>query len=151
MKFLKYIPTIFIIFIVFSSVAFAEEEETTVEETAEEIVEETNPTDEAELEEEEVTEEIEEVVEEFPKIFDDVDVGHPEYVALKFLKESEILHGYDDGTFKPGNLINRAEALKIILKITNQVDEQYMVDNQMGGKDFADIKVEFSDVFKSHW
>jgi rare lipoprotein A len=48
-------------------------------------------------------------------VFSDVDVGNSHYVAIKFLKERNIISGYVDGTFKPENEINRAEALKILL------------------------------------
>ena len=47
--------------------------------------------------------------------FSDVPRTHPYYVAITFLNQSGVIGGYSDGTFKPGNPINRAEVLKIIL------------------------------------
>lgn len=52
--------------------------------------------------------------------FKDVDVGDTHYVAIKFLKDRNIIQGYEDGTFQPGREINRAEALKIILGTVNK-------------------------------
>ena len=48
--------------------------------------------------------------------FTDLDVNHPNYEAIKFLEEHNILNGYADGTFKPDNAVNRAEFLKIIIE-----------------------------------
>lgn len=39
--------------------------------------------------------------------------------AVDYLNEQDIIRGYPDGTFKPEQTINRAEALKIILKTTD--------------------------------
>jgi hypothetical protein len=36
--------------------------------------------------------------------------------AVNYLNEKSIIHGYPDGTFKPDQVINRAEALKIIFE-----------------------------------
>jgi len=48
--------------------------------------------------------------------FSDVDKTHEHYVAIQFLSDNEIVKGYEDGTFKPEQAVNRAEALKIILE-----------------------------------
>lgn len=47
--------------------------------------------------------------------FSDVPEDHKHFVAVEYLKSEGIIGGYDDGTFKPGNTVNRAEALKIII------------------------------------
>ncbi len=47
--------------------------------------------------------------------FSDVPENHPVFGAVEYLKEKAILRGYDDGTFKPDNFVNRAEAVKIIV------------------------------------
>jgi len=47
--------------------------------------------------------------------FSDVPSSYPNYVAIMYFKNSGILQGYPDGTFKPDQQINRVEALKIIL------------------------------------
>jgi hypothetical protein len=55
----------------------------------------------------------------FAGTFSDVDETNPYYTAIENLANSNIIQGYDDGTFKPGQEVNRAEALKIILKSAN--------------------------------
>jgi hypothetical protein len=52
-------------------------------------------------------------------LFTDLGRSHTSYVAIKHLSESDILKGYADGSFKPNKLVNRAEALKIILSSSN--------------------------------
>ena len=47
--------------------------------------------------------------------FSDVPKQHPAYEAVEALKEAGVLRGYDDGTFRPGESVNRAEAVKIIV------------------------------------
>jgi hypothetical protein len=41
---------------------------------------------------------------------------HSNYVAIKHLSTTGVIKGYADGTFKPDKIVNRAEALKIILE-----------------------------------
>ena len=48
--------------------------------------------------------------------YSDVANLHENYVAITYLSEEGIVKGYNDGTFKPEQLVNRAEALKIILE-----------------------------------
>lgn len=48
--------------------------------------------------------------------FPDVKMSHPNAIAICALKESMILKGYPDGTFKPLNTVNRAELLKILVE-----------------------------------
>lgn len=47
--------------------------------------------------------------------FSDVGKSHPNYEAIKFLREEGIIDGYSDGTFKPANTVNRVEALKMLM------------------------------------
>lgn len=71
--------------------------------------------------------------------FSDVLETHKHYVAVEYLKTSDVIGGYDDGTFKPEKTINRAEVLKIILQ---------------GSKiDVPELQGEsaFSDVAKDAW
>ena len=90
-------------------------------------------------------------VEEPTAIYSDIDIGHPEYVAIKYMSENGIISGYPDGTFKPDNLINRAEALKIILEANKIIDPAYIKDNSMGGASFAENSLPFTDIYKSLW
>lgn len=50
----------------------------------------------------------------FAGIFTDVDDNHKFLPSIRFLKESGVIKGYSDGSFKPDSEVNRAEALKII-------------------------------------
>ncbi|MBD3270717.1 septal ring lytic transglycosylase RlpA family protein [Candidatus Peregrinibacteria bacterium] len=51
----------------------------------------------------------------FPeKIFPDVEKGNQYYLAIKYLKDNDLIHGYPDGLFRPYREINRAEALKVL-------------------------------------
>ena len=47
--------------------------------------------------------------------FSDVPEDHFAHGAIYFLQKNGILNGYDDGTFRPNTLVNRAEAVKIIV------------------------------------
>jgi hypothetical protein len=50
------------------------------------------------------------------KEFSDVGKVHANYAAISYLSDKGTLEGYEDGTFKPGQLVNRAEALKIVFE-----------------------------------
>jgi hypothetical protein len=47
--------------------------------------------------------------------FPDVGADSPYFAAVEYLHEKGIIQGYSDGTFRPNQEANRAEALKIIL------------------------------------
>lgn len=47
--------------------------------------------------------------------FDDVSTDNEHHAAIQWIEARNIINGYDDGTFKPEDFVNRAEALKIIL------------------------------------
>jgi murein DD-endopeptidase MepM/ murein hydrolase activator NlpD len=47
-------------------------------------------------------------------IFTDVDSTHSNAKAIQYLKDNEIINGYDDGSFQPDKTVNRIEALKMI-------------------------------------
>ncbi len=51
--------------------------------------------------------------------FPDVAIAHMNHAAIIYLREKGIIGGYPDGTFKPEQVVNRAEALKMIMGITN--------------------------------
>lgn len=48
--------------------------------------------------------------------FIDMPPSNPAYLAVEQLKNIGIIQGYNDNTFRPDQKVNRAEALKIILK-----------------------------------
>ncbi len=49
------------------------------------------------------------------QVFSDVSTSNPDFTAIGYLKDHGVISGYPDGTFKPDQVVNRAEALKIIL------------------------------------
>jgi methyl-accepting chemotaxis protein len=57
--------------------------------------------------------------------FSDVPATHPDYKAIEFLKQEGIISGYSDGTFKPSQVVNRAEALKMIFVAKKTVLKTY--------------------------
>lgn len=54
--------------------------------------------------------------------FTDIDSENYLYEAVEFLHARGIMRGYDDGTFRPRNSVNRAEALKIIVAAVDDLD-----------------------------
>lgn len=62
----------------------------------------------------------------FAGSFPDVPQDHKNYEAIEYLDEKGIINGYADGTFGPSNLVNRVEALKMIVNALNiKHDETY--------------------------
>lgn len=57
--------------------------------------------------------------------------------AINYAQENNIVEGYEDGTFKSENLINRAEFSKIIINFTFPEEEIY------GDDCFPDVKTEW--------
>lgn len=49
------------------------------------------------------------------EFFSDIGLAHPQANAIKYLKQNGIINGYNDGSFKPENTVNRAELLKILI------------------------------------
>ena len=60
--------------------------------------------------------------------------------AISYLKDNEIVEGYDDGTFRPDNKINRAEFMKII--ITAKYSQDY-IDTNSKNSCFTDVKTQW--------
>ena len=55
---------------------------------------------------------------------------------MEYLKEKDIVGGYEDGTFGPDKAINRAETIKIISKA-------FKIDTT---KDYEELKIEGGDI-----
>jgi rare lipoprotein A len=49
-------------------------------------------------------------------LFNDVSSPNKNFVAIQYLKQQNLIEGYADGSFKPDQEINRAEAIKMLLK-----------------------------------
>ncbi|MCX6734422.1 MAG: S-layer homology domain-containing protein [Candidatus Peregrinibacteria bacterium] len=59
--------------------------------------------------------------------FPDVPADNKNFQAIEFLADKNIIKGYADGTFGPGKLVNRAEAVKIITSALNiKTDGSYV-------------------------
>lgn len=52
--------------------------------------------------------------------FSDLKASNKYYEAISYLVEKKIVSGYNDGTFKPQNAVNRVEALKFIYEGINE-------------------------------
>ncbi len=74
--------------------------------------------------------------------FQDVPAGNEHSAAIDYLVGIGALSGYPDGTFKPQNTINRAEALKIVS----------LTRLKLRGEESGQLKsINFPDVKKSDW
>ncbi len=51
--------------------------------------------------------------------FNDVSLKHKNVKAIHYLQDNKVVVGYEDGTFKPEQKINRAEFLKIVMEVSN--------------------------------
>lgn len=69
--------------------------------------------------------------------FTDVPSTHPNYTAIKGLKDRGIISGYPDGSFKPEQAVNRVEALKII---TLGAGLEPLPEAEVPIADFSDIE-----------
>jgi len=72
--------------------------------------------------------------------FIDVTDTHKNYVALQWLESRQVIEGYEDGTFRPEQPVNRAEALKIIL-----LGSGISFENEANGE------LAYSDVKNDDW
>ncbi len=70
--------------------------------------------------------------------FSDVPASHPNSTAIYYMKEKFILKGYEDGTFRPENAVNRAELMKIIVEsnpmdfVSEEYDKTCFTDTKQG-------------------
>lgn len=48
--------------------------------------------------------------------FSDIPNDHPNKTAIEYLKNNNVLKGYEDGQYRPDNAVNRAELLKILIE-----------------------------------
>lgn len=69
--------------------------------------------------------------------FGDVSSSHSNYDAIEYVQSEGIVVGYEDGTYKPDQPINRAEFTKIIIEATYDDSE---IDDCTPSKDFSDLK-----------
>lgn len=62
----------------------------------------------------------------YASVFKDVNEGNAHFMAVNYLKENQIIDGYDDGTFKPFQEVNRAEALKMLTLASGLISEDQL-------------------------
>jgi hypothetical protein len=82
--------------------------------------------------------------------FTDVSTSHPNYDAITYVQAEGIVEGYSDGTYKPDQVINRAEFTKIVIETTLPKGE----DSDCGatwGDDGPGEGGGFTDVTKYDW
>ncbi|MBI4836287.1 MAG: S-layer homology domain-containing protein [Candidatus Abawacabacteria bacterium] len=49
-------------------------------------------------------------------LFPDLSSDHPNYTAIAFLRDRNVINGYPDGLYRPGNAVTRGEILKILMR-----------------------------------
>lgn len=74
--------------------------------------------------------------------FPDVAEDSPQSGAISYLKNNAIVTGYADGTFKPENGINRAEALKLVFLVRKALNLPPAAQR---------LTISFPDVKESDW
>ncbi len=77
------------------------------------------------------------------KIFSDVDLNTKNAEAISYLKSVNIISGYDDGSFKPENPLNRAELLKILVNSALPTGEGDKIDKTKYRNCFPDVGQEW--------
>lgn len=75
-------------------------------------------------------------------IFVDVTENHPNATAIAYFKQMGYAAGYDDGTFKPDNLVNRAEFAKMLTDVAGADFKGGIYE-----KCFSDVKTEWYAAF----
>lgn len=75
--------------------------------------------------------------------FQDVPANDPYYAAIESMKNLGVVKGYADGTFRPEQAVNRAEALKMVLLAAQQ-----KVSAGLYQTDFSDVTL--SDWFSGY-
>lgn len=71
--------------------------------------------------------------------FNDVKPNTEGAIAIEKLSAMKIVNGYEDGTFRPGNGVTRAEAAKILTLLNT------------GGEEVSGYQSSFKDVPRGHW
>lgn len=72
------------------------------------------------------------------ELFSDVTPGEPHYVAINYLQQQGVIEGYQDGTFKPYQKVNRAEALKMLTIASGLFEEGQLQSEENPSAPFTD-------------
>lgn len=78
----------------------------------------------------------------YVEFFPDVKICDPYKDAIKEMKKLGVIHGHDDGEFKPGDFVNRAEFAKMLVRTAEELGIDFDKDKQDSG---------FSDVPAGEW
>lgn len=70
--------------------------------------------------------------------FSDVNSSHPNFEAIEYVQSQGIVQGYEDGTYQPDNLINRAEFTKIVMEAS--VNDSVL--NECTDESFNDVPLD---------
>lgn len=73
------------------------------------------------------------------RLYSDVSNDDADLKAIKFLKDKKIMTGFEDGTFKPTDSINKVQAAKLIVESMTNANEIDLID------------INFKDVSESDW
>ncbi len=78
--------------------------------------------------------------------FSDVNEGNAYYIGISYLEQHGIINGYEDGSFKPNEDINRAEALKMLTLASGvftleEVENAEITDDEEKKRPFTDTPV----------
>lgn len=84
-------------------------------------------------------------------VFTDVKEGYTYYTALRFLKERNIIQGYQDGSFQPDKDINRAEALVLLLRTFSKEPNDSNRESANAASSEQEKTFHFSDVKEGDW
>ena len=82
--------------------------------------------------------------------FTDISEDHPHYDAIEFLRKNNIVRGYQDGSFKPDNRINRAEFVTLITNpffLQGEKMHDCIAENNMQEDEY----IFFPDVRRGAW
>ena len=84
--------------------------------------------------------------------FSDVSASHENYDAIMYVQSEGIVDGYEDGTYKPDDTINRAEFTKIIIGAQYDMDviDQYSTTPENIPKD-GGSNIFFADISMMDW
>lgn len=75
--------------------------------------------------------------------FSDVPETHPHYEAIKFLRQFDIVDGFEDGTFKPDMEVKRSEISKLLYQASWNSVGEFWQDDFSPKNCFPDVKEEW--------
>lgn len=88
--------------------------------------------------------------------FSDVGKDHEFYYAVQFVSQEDLVSGYQDGSFQPGQVINRAEFTKILMgakfakELIIEVVEESEIEESLE-ENTAEVEDCFPDVAADAW